>query len=43
MRERAEAWRARTSAFANVMLGLFYLSGATVVATIGWLIYQELK
>jgi hypothetical protein len=43
MRERAEGWRARAGAFANVMLGLMYLAGAWFVWKIGTLIWTELN
>lgn len=40
---RAEAWRARASAFSNVMLGLFYLTAAWFIWKIGSLAYEELS
>ena len=43
MRERAEGWRARASAFSYVMLGILYLAGAWFVYKIGMMVYEGLQ
>lgn len=43
MRERAEGWRARASAFSYVMLGLLYATGAWFLYKIGMMVYEGLK
>lgn len=43
MRERAEAWKARASAFSYVMLGMLYATGAWFVWKIGTLVLTELQ
>jgi hypothetical protein len=40
---KAEAWKSRASAFANVMLGLLYGVVAYIFWKLGSLIYMELR
>lgn len=43
MQHRAEAWKARASAFSYFMLGLLYAAGTWFLWKIGTLIYKELS